>query len=138
MPSPRVASLLKEAPISFCSKPVSWVLAFWMMGSWTWVLVIMPQVSLAPNCNSALPNLLDVSSSLHLAVKSLFCQASGRFPGYLYWCGCFLGVSLGWDEGRILLLCHLPELIVFKTLKRPCISVTNSTSLWCTILFMCC
>ena len=53
---------------------------------------------------SALPTLFDVSSSLHLAVMSVFCQSLGHFRGYLRWCRGYLLVSMGQGELRIFLL----------------------------------
>lgn len=43
-----------------------------------------PGVFLAPNHVCAFYTLLDASSSLHLAVKSLFCQSLGHFLDYLH------------------------------------------------------
>ena len=53
------------------------------------------QISLVPNCVSALPTLFDVASSLHLAVENPFCESLGHFLGYLLECECYLGVCLG-------------------------------------------
>lgn len=50
-----------------------------------------------------------VASSLRLAVEILLCQSSVHFLAYLQWCGCYLVVSVGWDEVRVLLLGHLPR-----------------------------
>lgn len=60
-----------------------------------------------PHFHPSLP-LFHVASSLCVTVESLLCQFWGQFLGYLYCCGCYLGVSMGWDELRILLFCHLP------------------------------
>lgn len=80
------------------------------------------QFSLVANCVSALLTLFDMASSLHLALKSLFCQSSGCFLGYVCWCGCYLGISMGWVAFRILLLRHLPCKFIAEVLilSVPC------------------
>lgn len=52
----------------------------------------------------ALPILFGVTTSLHLAVESQFCQSSVFFfsPGLFYQCGCYLLVFIGKGELRIL------------------------------------
>jgi len=67
-------------------------------------------------------------SSLHLVIKSLSCQFLGHFLIYLHWCGCYLVVSVGPDELRVLLLCHLPrKLLVFTCF---CFSLKLNNSLY--------
>ena len=66
-------------------------------------------VSLVPYHVFSLSTIFNVASSLHLAVESLLCQSLSHFLGYLYCCGCYLCVSVGWGEPRILLLSHLPQ-----------------------------
>lgn len=61
-----------------------------------------------PNLASALPTLFTVTSSLYLAVGSLFWQSLVHFLGYVHWYECYLAVSMGWGEIRIFLLFHLP------------------------------
>lgn len=69
--------------------------------------------SLVPDWISALHMLFDVSSSLHLTLEDLSSQALGHFLGWMHLCCCYLGVSMGQNELRILLLCHPHRFPVF-------------------------
>ena len=61
-------------------------------------------------CISALPTLFSVASSLPPMLESVL-PAFRSFPGYLHRCECYLAVSVGQGELRVLLLCHLPHLL---------------------------
>ena len=61
-------------------------------------------------CISALLTLFSVASSLPPVLESVL-PVFRSFPGYLHWCECYLAVSVGQGELRVLLLCHLPHLL---------------------------
>lgn len=76
---------------------------------WHFLPLMDSPTSLAPEPISALPILLELVSSLHLVVKSLFWQSLGHILHYLHQQGCHLFISIGQSEFRILLLYHLPQ-----------------------------
>lgn len=49
-----------------------------------------------------------VASSFHLLVE-FFCPSLDRCLGYVHWCECYLVVSMGRSELKVLLLHHLPS-----------------------------
>lgn len=68
---------------------------------------------------------LDLASFVHL--WCLFHPSLGSFLGYLQWCECYVNVSMGWGELRILQLHHLPKRC-FLVHCNIMVSWTQSTS----------
>lgn len=52
-------------------------------------------VRLVPGCTSTLLPFFHMTSSLWLALESLFCWSLGHFLSYLHWCECYLGILWG-------------------------------------------
>lgn len=121
--SQNYACLLFEAK---CYGGTSSLCGFLMLGYLIWVFsspLSAPEASLPPRDDpassfssslvSTLPTLFYVTSTLHLALKSLFCQSFSHFLGYLPW----LGYDLHWygcqakgqGELRILILHESPQ-----------------------------
>lgn len=82
----------------------------WCPSLWCLVLMLILVPDLTLILVSALPIILDMASSLWLALENLFCQSLDCFLGHLHWCGCYQCVSVVQSKLKVLLLCHLPSL----------------------------
>lgn len=107
---------------SWFSKPNVMGLIFPVPGCLVWalILLLLCVYNIFPICGwsignlvlnhiSAPPTLFNIAFSLWLAVEGVFCQSSGPFQSYLCRCSCYLHVSVGQGELRILPFCHPPK-----------------------------
>lgn len=106
-------------PLWFQSQML-WGFLFLMQVSFAWgilgeVLFLSPPRthSMPPasrqSCISSLPTLSSCGLFSTVSCGDSTLPVFGHFLAYLQWCGCYLVVSVGWDEVRVLLLGHLPR-----------------------------